>query len=117
MTPHYSPVIVAGSLVFISGQLPIDPSDRMRLVGADISTQARQALTNMEQTLSTLQLSRSNILKTTAFVTDMRDWDAVNAVYAEFFGDHRPARSIVEVRALHFGFGIEIEGIAVRKPQ
>ena len=57
-------------------------------------------------------LDRRHVIKTTAFISDSSDWDAVNRVYREFFGDHKPARSIVPVAELHFGCKIEVEAIA-----
>lgn len=110
---HYSHAVVHGGLVFIAGQLPIEPGTGRRLTGESIEAQTRRALENMDAALRAAGSRRDLVLKTTVFVTDIALWDRVNAVYAEFFGGHRPARSIVPTMPLHFGFNIEIEAVAV----
>ncbi|MDZ7295571.1 MAG: Rid family detoxifying hydrolase [candidate division KSB1 bacterium] len=108
---HYAQAIVHGGLVFVSGQLPIDPSTGEKRVGS-IEEQTERALRNVEAILEAAGSSLSQVLKTTIYVSDIALWDRVNAVYARFFGDHRPARAVVPTRELHFGFQIEIEAIA-----
>lgn len=108
---HYAQAIVHNGLVFVSGQLPIDPNTGEKRVGP-IEEQAEQALRNVEAILRASGSSLNKVLKTTVYISDIALWDRVNAVYARFFGDHRPARAVVPTRELHFGFQIEIEAIA-----
>ncbi len=108
---HYAQAIVHNGLVFVSGQLPIDPSTGEKRVRS-IEEQAEQALRNVEAILRAAGSSLNKVLKTTVYISDIALWDRVNAVYARFFGDHRPARAVVPTRELHFGFQIEIEAIA-----
>ncbi|GAB4404747.1 MAG: RidA family protein [Anaerolineales bacterium] len=108
---HYAQAIVHNGLVFVSGQLPIDPSTGEKRVGS-IEEQTEQALRNVEAILRAAGSSLNKVLKTTVYISDIALWDRVNAVYARFFGDHRPARAVVPTRELHFGFQIEIEAIA-----
>jgi len=72
-----------------------------------------QALHNLEALLKQEGGDRNNVVRTTAYVASMDDWGAVNDVYREFFGDHKPARTIVAVPEVHFGFLVEIDGVAV----
>ncbi|MGB9594032.1 MAG: RidA family protein [Anaerolineae bacterium] len=108
---HYAQAIVHDGLVFVSGQLPIDPRTGHKRVGS-IEEQTEQALRNVEAILRASGSSLNKVLKTTVYVSDIALWDRVNAVYARFFGDHRPARAVVPTRELHFGFQVEIEAIA-----
>jgi len=111
LTPHYSPYVKRGDLVFTSGQLPlIDPVNKIAAEG--IKEQTRLVLKKIEKILSECKLEKRHIVKTTAFITNMEDWGAVNEVYAEFFGEIKPARSIIPVSALHYGCMIELEAIA-----
>lgn len=110
--PHYSPAVRAGNLVMTSGQLPI--LDRSAGTSpATIEEQARLVLERAEAAIAEFGLTRTDIVKTTAFICNMSDWDKVNEIYAEFFGDHKPARSIIPAPPLHFGCLIELEAIAV----
>lgn len=77
-----------------------------------IEEQTERALRNVEAILEAAGSSLSQVLKTTVYISDIALWDRVNAVYARFFGNHRPARAVVPTRELHFGFQIEIEAIA-----
>ncbi len=108
---HYSQAIVHNGLVFVSGQLPIDPSTGDKRVGS-IEEQTEQALRNVAAILEASGSSLDKVLKTTVYISDIALWDRVNAVYSRFFGDHRPARAMVPTRELHFGFQVEIEAIA-----
>ena len=111
MKPHYSPSIRAGDLIFISGQLPL--FDRASAsMPASIADQTRLVLQRTEELLLSHGLNRQHIVKTTAYITDIKQWPVVNEIYAEFFGDHKPARSVVPVSTLHFGCSIEVESIA-----
>lgn len=111
---HYTPAIAANGFIFVSGQLPVDyPAGTPR---ADLSVRAQTllALRNVEAVLQAAGTSRDRVTKVTIFVSDIAAWDEVNTAYAEFFGAHRPARSVVPTGALHFGVKVEIEAIAVR---
>ena len=109
---HYSHGIVHNGLLFVAGQLPIDPATARRLTAEPVDVQARQALANLDAVLLAAGSRRDLVLKTTVFVRDIELWDRVNTVYAEFFGTHRPARSIVPTGPLHFGLLVEIEAVA-----
>jgi 2-iminobutanoate/2-iminopropanoate deaminase len=108
---HYSQAVVHNGLVYVSGQLPIDPETGSKQVGS-IEEQTEQALKNLAEILSAAESGLDQVLKTTVYVSDIQLWDRVNQVYASFFGDHRPARAVVPTRDLHFGFQIEIEAVA-----
>lgn len=108
---HYTQGIIANGMLYISGQLSVDPDTR-QVVEGDVAAHARQALANLERVLTEAGLTREQVVQCRIYVTDIADWDAVNQVYAEFFGDHKPTRSVVPVGPLHFGCLIEIEAIA-----
>ena len=108
---HYAQAIEHDGLLYVSGQLPIDPRRTDQTV-ASIEVQTAQALANLDAILKAAGSARDRVLKVTVYIADIAQWDRVNAVYARFFGDHRPARAIVPTRDLHFGFQIEIEAVA-----
>ena len=110
----YSQAIVAGDLVFCAGQIAIDPKTG-ELVSGDIREQTRRALDNLAAVLQAAGSALDRVTKTTVFLSDMAEFSAMNEVYAERFGSHRPARSTVPVGALPRGSRIEIECIAVRR--
>lgn len=109
----YSIVTEAAGLVFVSGQIAIDPATGDRIDG-DVSAQATQIMKNLRGILGDLGLGYGDIAKTTIFLTDMADFPVVNEVYGGYFADAPPARSTVEVGALPGGFLVEIEVIAAR---
>jgi 2-iminobutanoate/2-iminopropanoate deaminase len=109
---HYSQAIEHNGLVYVSGQLPIDPKSKEKRVDS-IEEQTKQALANLEAILRSANSGKEQVLKVTLYISDIALWDRVNSVYANFFGNHRPARAIVPTRELHFGFQIEIEAVAV----
>lgn len=109
----YSTVTEAAGLVFVSGQIAIDPATGDRIEG-DVSAQATQIMKNLRGILGDLGLGYGDIAKTTIFLTDMADFPVVNEVYGGYFADAPPARSTVEVGALPGGFLVEIELIAAR---
>ena len=108
---HYSPGVISNGLLFISGQLSIDPDTRQVAQGG-IEEHARLALDNLDRVLKEAGVERSSVVQCRVYVSDIDDWDKVNIIYSEFFGDHKPARIIVPVSELHFGCLIEIEAIA-----
>ncbi|MBT3389731.1 MAG: hypothetical protein HN413_04910 [Chloroflexi bacterium] len=107
----YCHAMQSGNLIFCSGQTPLDPAT-MQLVGDEIGAQTRQALTNLDTVLKGLGLSLQHIVKTTVFLKDMADFQGMNAVYAEMFGEHRPARTTIAVRQNPLDALVEIECIA-----
>jgi 2-iminobutanoate/2-iminopropanoate deaminase len=109
---HYSPAIKVGNTIYFSGQLPINPLTREKCTG-DIKMQMREIFKNVEEILKSVGGDRNNIVKTTAFVTDIGLWGEMNDTYAEFFGAHRPARSILEIAKINHGILVEMEVIAV----
>ena len=109
---HYSQAIVHNNIVYVSGQLPIDPKTGEKRTGS-IEEQTEQALKNLSEILKAAGCNINQVIKTTVYISDIGLWDRVNAVYSRFFGEHRPARTVVPTRNLHFGFQIEIEAIAV----
>lgn len=108
----YSQAIDAGTFVFVSGQIPVDPATGN--VPEGISAQAAQSLKNLAAILDAAGLSTANVVKTTVFLADMGDFAAMNAEYAKAFAEPFPARSAVAVRELPKGVLVEIEAIAVR---
>jgi 2-iminobutanoate/2-iminopropanoate deaminase len=108
---HYSQATVHNGIVYVAGQLPIDPATGARKLG-EIEEQAEQTLQNVAAILEAAGSRRALVLKVTVYISDIELWGRVNAVYAKFFGDHRPARAVVPTRELHHGFKIEIEAVA-----
>jgi 2-iminobutanoate/2-iminopropanoate deaminase len=105
---HYSHAVVHGGIAYLAGQLPHVPGDPDRKPGS-IEEQARQVLSNVDHVLQCCGSRRDRVLRCTVYVADIAFWPAVNRVYAEFFGEHRPARSVVPVNELHHGYAIEVE--------
>ncbi|MFO0813563.1 MAG: RidA family protein [Gemmatales bacterium] len=108
---HYSQAIIHQGVVYIAGQLPIRPGQKEHLVGS-IDEQTRQTLANLDAILVAAGSSREQVLRVTVYVSDVKHWPVVNGVYAEFFGNHRPARTVVPVSKLHYGYEIELDAIA-----
>ncbi len=108
----YSPAMSAGNMVFVSGQIPRDANGKV--IGESIEAATRQSLANLSSVLAAAQCSPGDVVKTTVFMQDLADFDGMNKVYAEFFGQHRPARSTVQVAKLPAAARVEIECIAVR---
>ena len=107
----YSQAVVAGNLVFCSGQIPLDPAT-MNLIGQTAAEQTAQVLTNLSEVLKAADSGLEKVVKTTVFLSDMNDFAEMNEVYAKFFGDHKPARATVEVARLPKDVKVEIECIA-----
>ena len=104
----YSPAVRAGDWLVLAGQVGLDPASG-KMVDGGVEAQARRVLANIVAVLRDCGASIGDVAKTTVFVTDIADFATVNAAYAETFGDHRPARSTVEVAALPGGAVVEIE--------
>jgi len=109
---HYSPAVVHGGLVYVAGQLPADPGGR-DMAKATIEDQVRQTLANIATILDAGGSSLDRILRATVYVADVALWPRLNAAYAEVMGEHRPARTVVPVPELHYGYLVEIDVIAV----
>ena len=109
---HYSPGIISHGMLYISGQLSIDPDTRLLPEGG-IAAHAALALKNVERVLHEAGLTKNDVVQCRVYVTDVALWDDVNAVYAEFFESHNPARIDVPGPSLHFGCIVLIEAIAV----
>ena len=107
----YSQAIRIGDLLFVSGQVPIDPSTGA-IVEGDISVQARQSLNNLKAILNAAGTNMGAVVKTTVFLADMNEFAAMNEVYAQFFQEPFPARSAVQVGRLPKDAKVEIEAIA-----
>lgn len=108
----YSQAIAARGLLFLSGQIPLVPSTGELLRG-DVQEQTHQVLRNLAAVLEASGASLSTVVKTTVFLADMGEFAAMNEVYAEHFGDHRPARSTVQAGALPRNVSVEIDAIAL----
>jgi 2-iminobutanoate/2-iminopropanoate deaminase len=108
----YSQAVVANGFVFTAGQVPFDPQT-MQLVDGDIGAQTEQVMKNLRAILQQAGADLSTVVKTTVFLKDMNDFAAMNEVYARHFGDHKPARSTVQVARLPRDASVEIECVAV----
>ncbi|HVF57915.1 MAG TPA: Rid family detoxifying hydrolase [Pyrinomonadaceae bacterium] len=108
---HYSQAVVYNGLVFVSGQLSIDPQTGEKKLGS-IEEQTEQVLKNVAEILKAADSDLSRLLKVTVYISDISLWGAVNTVYARLMGEHRPARAVIPTRELHYGFLIEVEAIA-----
>jgi 2-iminobutanoate/2-iminopropanoate deaminase len=108
---HYSQAVIHGDTVYVAGQLPIDPQDPEAPPG-DAARQARQALANVAHILEAAGSGLDRVVQMTIYVSDVSHWAEVNRVYAEVMGKHRPARAVVPVGELHYGYLVEIQAIA-----
>lgn len=108
----YSQAIDTGSLVFVAGQIGLDPATRE--LAAGVEAQAERAMRNIDAVLNAAGLTLADVAKTTILLADIADFDAVNAVYSRFIGDPPPARATFAVAALPRGALVEIEAVAVR---
>lgn len=110
---HYSQGVVHGGLVYVSGQLPLDPGTGQPVEGG-VGAQAAQTLRNVEAVLTAAGSGLDKLLSVTVYVTDRTLWAEVNDVYARMLGDHRPARAVIPVPELKPGCLIEIQAVAAR---
>lgn len=109
----YSQAVVMGDFVFCSGQIPLDPVT-MQIVGTEVSEQSTQVLKNLAEVLKAAGTDLSRVVKTTVFLKNLGDFQAMNAIYESKFGENKPARSTVEVARLPRDVLVEIECIAHR---
>ena len=112
---HYSQATVYNGLVFVAGQLSIDPATGAHKTGT-IEEQTELALSNVLAILQAAGSDWSRVLKMTVYVADINLWDAVNKVYGRMLGEHRPARAVIPTGPLHHGFLIEIDAVAATDP-
>ena len=109
----YSQAMQTGNMLFVSGQIPIDPATG-EFAGTDIATQTNQSLTNIKNILAAAGYTMNDVVKTTVLLADIADFAAMNAVYAEFFDQNKPARACFAVRDLPKAALVEIEAIACK---
>jgi len=107
----YSQAVAAGGFLFTAGQIPLDPAT-MKLVEGDIAAATHRVIDNLVAVLAGAGCQLTDIVKTTVFLADLADFAGMNEVYARRFGDHRPARSTVQVARLPAGARVEIEAVA-----
>ena len=107
----YSQAIVVGNLLFTAGQIPLEPKS-MDVDGGDIETQSERVMKNLDGVLRAAGTSLANVVKTTCFLVDLNDFQTFNEVYGRWFGNHKPARSTVQVAKLPRGVLIEVECVA-----
>ncbi len=108
---HYSQAVVHAGLVYVAGQLPIDP-DRPGFIPEGIEAQTERAMRNVEAILNAAGSGLDRLLTVTIYVSDLSLWGRLNAKYAEILGAHRPARAVVPTQPLHYGALIEVSAIA-----
>ncbi|KNF09430.1 RutC family protein [Gottschalkia purinilytica] len=108
----YSQGIIAGNMIFTSGQLGMNP-ETGEIVNTSIEDETRQSLENLKAILSEAGASLNNVVKTTVFIKDMNQFALINQVYSEYFSEHKPARSCVEVARLPKDGNVEIEAVAI----
>ena len=109
----YSQAMQTGNMLFVSGQIPIDPATG-EFAGTDIATQTNQSLTNIKNILAAAGYTMNDVVKTTVLLADIADFTAMNAVYAEYFTENKPARAAFAVKDLPRGSLVEIEAIAAK---
>ncbi len=108
----YSTAVITGDTVYLSGMIPLDPATN-KIVEGGVEAQALRALENIKIVLGEMGMTMENAIKVTVYMTDLKDFGAVNAIYKDWFGPDYPARSCVQVAALPLGAQIEIEVTAV----
>ena len=109
----YSQAMQTGNMLFVSGQIPIDPATG-EFAGSDIATQTNQSLTNIRNILAAAGYTMNDVVKTTVLLAEIADFAAMNAVYAEYFTENKPARAAFAAKDLPRGALVEIEAIAVK---
>jgi len=108
---HYSQAVVHNDMVYISGQLSVDPETGEKVFGS-IEEQLTVVLGNIKLILEEANSSKDKVIKVTIYIPDVSLWGQVDKIYADFFGAHKPARVVVPTRELHYGLGIEVDVIA-----
>ncbi|MGF6481645.1 RidA family protein [Paraburkholderia sp. JPY419] len=109
---HYSHVVIANGFVFVSGQLPINAQGD-KLADASFDAQAEQVLANVKAALESVGSSVAQLVQVRVYVVDLEHWASFNQIYARWAGEAKPARAVVPVPQLHYGFKIEVEAVGV----
>jgi reactive intermediate/imine deaminase len=109
---HYSHVALANGFAFVSGQLPIDAQGN-KLADASFDVQAEQVLANVQAALESVGSSVAQLVQVRVYIVDIENWASFNGIYERWAGESRPARAVVPVPQLHYGFQIEVEATAV----
>jgi len=109
----YTPAVKFGNMVFVSGQIPLDPSTS-KIVEGDFEAQVRQCLLNLKALLAKSEMTLDDVVKTTVFLANLNDFAAMNKVYGDYFSGIKPARSCVQVARLPLDSRVEIEAIAFK---
>lgn len=109
---HYSHCCTAGGLVFISGQLPIT-KEGIKLAHASFEHQAKQVLDNINECLISANTTRKMLVQIRVYIINVNDWPIFDKIYANWIGDHKPARAVLNVPQLHYDVAIEAEAVAV----
>jgi 2-iminobutanoate/2-iminopropanoate deaminase len=109
---HYSHAVVHNGLVYISGILPVAPTGE-KLSDAPLTQQVDAVFYNLKAVLDAAGSAPDQVLQVRVYVTDIGDWSEINRLYAAFFGDHKPARAVVPVPALHYALKLELEATAI----
>jgi 2-iminobutanoate/2-iminopropanoate deaminase len=110
----YSPAVKAGGFIYVSGQVPVDPATNQAQLG-DVAVETRQVLKNIEANLAACGATMADVVRCTVYLTNIADFAAMNAVYAEVFGDAKPARTTIGVASLPLpGARVEIDAIAYK---
>ena len=110
----YSQAVVAGGVVYASGQIPLDPKTG-EVERGDVGTQTHRVFRNLRAVLQAAGSDLDHVLRCTVYLSDMADFGTVNGIYAEYFGDHRPARATVQAAGLPKGVDVEIDAIALQR--
>jgi reactive intermediate/imine deaminase len=111
---HYSHAVTANGFIFIAGQLPI-AANGTKLADASFEQQAQQTLDNIASALAGADTNIDRLVQVRVYVTDIKSWPVFNAIYEKWIGSSRPARAVVPVPELHYGFKIEIEAVALER--
>ena len=110
---HYSTAVESNNLLFVSGQVPVNQMTG-EIIGGDFKTQFLQVLNNLKNVLNAAGLDLENVVKVNVYIVDPEKWGEANEVYRDFFGEHKPARTIIPVLPLHNGYEVELEAVAER---
>jgi len=110
----YSQAVVAGGVVYASGQIPLDPKTG-EVERGDVGAQTHRVFRNLRAVLQAAGSDLDHVLRCTVYLSDMADFGTVNGIYAEYFGDHRPARATVQAAGLPKGVDVEIDAIALQR--
>jgi len=112
---HYSSAVISNNMLYVSGQLGIDPVTKALPYGG-IKDQTEMALKNLDDILQKVGSDRTSVVQCRIYISDIKHWEDVNKIYSSFFGAHKPARIVVPVGELHYGSLVEVEAIAEMVP-